>query len=139
MKYLWLITLLISGCLSQSQITSTLSECPQNVQDNVGDIYYLPWSWGTVMLMSGVTDVNTGEIWLTAWADEDTVLHEAAHSVYIRTPHDEFLAEFKQKQGFVSIWSIGVQEEIAEAFVEGMKGRSNPKIDLAMQFFEGKE
>ncbi len=135
---LFLITLYSSGCMSEAKIDSVLSTCPQYVRDNVGEIKYMPISWGTAMLMSGVTDKRTGEIWLAAWADEHTILHEAGHSVYFRTPHSDFDAEFRKKRGFVSVWSLNYDETVAEAFYGGMIGRSNPKIDCAMRFFRGR-
>ena len=132
----YLLLLLLSGCMSQAKIDSIVATCPQYVQDNVGDIRYMPVSWGTVMLISGVTDKHTGEIWLTAWAGKHTVLHEIGHSVYFRTPHAAFDAEFRVNRGFVSFWSLNHPEAVAEAFYEGMKGGSNPRIDCAMNFFE---
>jgi len=133
-----LILIFLSGCMSQKVIDEQLALCPQYVQDNVGVIIYKPNSWGTAMLISGATDIHTGEIWLTVWADKHALLHEIAHSVYFRVPNQTFTEEFCRQSGFVSIWSVGLQEEIAEAFVEGMKGRSNPKIDCAIDFFRGK-
>jgi len=127
----------MSGCVSQTTIDEQVARCPQFVQNNVGEIKYMPASWGTAMLISGVTDKHTGEIWLTAWADKHTILHEIGHSVYFRVPNEEFTKEFRKQDGFVSIWSIGIYEEIAEAFYEGMQGRSNPKINCAMKFFNG--
>jgi len=138
LRFLLLGLIFFSGCMSQSTIDQQLALCPQYVQENVGDIKYMPISWGTLMFISGVTDKNTGEIWLTAWANKHALLHEIGHSVYFRVSNEEFTKEFKKKSGFVSIWSIGHYEEIAECFVEGMNGRSNPKIDLAMEFFNGK-
>jgi hypothetical protein len=138
MKYLLLLVLLFtSGCMSEAYISEQVARCPQFVRDNVGEIKYMPVSWGTVMGISGVTDKTTGEIWLTAWADKHTILHEIGHSVYFRVPNEEFTEEFRKQDGFVSIWSMGLYEEIAEAFYEGMQGRSNPKIDCAMEFFNG--
>ena len=123
--------------MSESKIDRTIARCPKFVQDNVGDIKYLPISWGTAMLISGVTNKHSGEIWLTAWVNEHTLLHEIAHSVYFRTPHTRFDELFREKSGFVSIWGLSHTEAVAEAFIEGMKGRSNPKIDCAMKFFRG--
>ncbi len=138
-KYTILLTILVcSGCLSQSKIDRILATCPEFVQQNVGEIKYLPVSWGTVMLMSGVTDKYTGEIWLTAWANEHALLHEIAHSVYFRTNHEAFSEVFRSKRGFISIWALNHTEAVAEAFVEGVGGKTNPKINCAMDFFMGK-
>ena len=133
---LFLISLcFLAGCMPP--IEGVLQECPGYVQENVGEIRYMPVSWGTVMLMSGVTNKRTGEIWLTALADRHTLLHEVAHSVYFRVQHDEFDRQFRREKDWISIWAIGHNETVAEAFVEGMKGRRNPKIDCAMRFFNG--
>ena len=138
MRYLLLVLIFMSGCVSQTIIDEQVARCPQFVQNNVGEIKYMPLSWGTAMGISGVTDKHTGEIWLTAWADKHTILHEIGHSVYFRVPNEEFTKEFRKQDGFVSIWSIGIYEEIAEAFYEAMQGRSSPKINCAMKFFNGK-
>ncbi|KKK58195.1 hypothetical protein LCGC14_3046910, partial [marine sediment metagenome] len=57
----------LSGCMTDYQ--AVLDKCPKYAQDNVGKIHYFPISWGTLLGISGVTDKNTGEIWLTLWAD----------------------------------------------------------------------
>ncbi len=79
-----LILCLLAGCLSEQKIQRVLDSCPDHVQKNVGEIKYKPVSWGTAMLMHGVTDKKTGEIWLTALANEHTLLHEIGHSVHFR-------------------------------------------------------
>jgi len=137
MRYLLIILFFVSGCISQADIDYQLSRCPQFVQDNVGTIEYRPVSIPSLLLMNGATHKPTGKILLFALADEHTILHEIGHSVYFKTPHARFDADFRARRGFISVWAIGHYEAIAEAFVEGMKGRSNPKIDCAMRFFNG--
>lgn len=138
MKILSLLLLVfVSGCMSEAKIERIVATCPQYVQDNVGEIKYMPISWGTAMGFGGVTDKYTGEIWLTLWANEWMVLHEVAHSVHIRTPHRVFDRQFKEAKGFISLYALNHAEAVAEAFVEGMGGRTNEKIDLTMKFMRG--
>lgn len=131
------LCLCVSGCISQQIISEELARCPQFVQNNVGDIEYRPISIPSLLLMSGATHKPTGRVLLFALANRHAIFHEIGHSIYFRVPHDEFDRDFRKARGFVSIWSIGHYEKVAEAFVEGMKGRRNGKIDCAMRFFRG--
>ena len=135
---LFLTICLSQGCINQFDIDSQLARCPQFVRDEVGEISYKPLHPASFLLLSGATHKPTGRVLLFAMADKHTILHEIAHSVYFRTPHVDFKADFKASKGFISIFAIGHAEAVAEAFVEGMKGRSNPRIDCAMEFFEGR-
>jgi len=170
MKRLSLIGLCVSfviflpGCMTQQKIQDVLQSCSEYVQQNVGEIKYHPVSWGTVMGIGGVTDKKTGEIWLTAWADEHILLHEVAHSVYFRAENTEqFYNDFSQmstpksynnlvlfavpmagllpSKDFRNLYaSISIYEDMAECFVAGMNGEKgsetfNKKVDRVMEFY----
>lgn len=128
-KYV-LLLLLLSGCMTQTRIDRALSKCPQLVQNRVGDF--------RVGLFSMAFGDGTATIGF--WDNEHGVWHEAGHiAYYFIPPPDEYIKEFKEAAGFISWYAQfnNIEEQFAEAFTEGMKGRSNPKIEMAMKFFDG--
>ena len=159
-----LFVILVSGCLSQAVIDEQLALCPKYVRDNVGEIKYEPFSPLSLLLVNGMTSKSTGDIWLFALADKNTVLHEAAHSVYFRAEDTEqFYNDFSQIskpkshnnlvlfavpmagylpcKDFRSLYaSTNIYEDMAECFVAGMNGEKgsetfNKKVDRVMEFY----
>ena len=161
---LCVFVIFMQGCLSRAMIDEQLALCPEFVQNNVGEIKYMPISWGTAMGISGVTDKKTGEIWLTAWAGEHTLMHEIGHSVYFRAEDaEQFYSDFSQMskpksqnnlvlfavpmagylpyKDFRNLYSsTNIYEDMAECFVAGMRGEKgseafNKKVDRVMEFY----
>lgn len=152
------------GCLSQAAIDEQLVLCPEFIQDNIGEIKYEPFSPFSLLLVNGLTSKSTGDIWLFALADKNTVLHEAAHSVYFRAKDTEqFYNDFSQMskpklhnnlvlfavpmagwlpcKNFRNLYaSTNIYEDMAECFVAGMKSEKggklfNKKVDRVMEFY----
>ena len=159
-----LLIIFAQGCLSQAVIDEQLASYPQFMRDNIGKIKYEPFSPFSLLLISGMTSKSTGDIWLFALADKNTLLHEAAHSVYFKAKDTkQFYNDFSQMstpiphnnlvlfavpmagllpcKDFRNLYaSTNIYEDMAECFVAGVNGETgsekfNKKVDRVLEFY----
>lgn len=89
-KYLVILLLFVSGCLSREAIDQEISKLPIYMQENIGEVKYQPLSFNGISWLGRTTLDMEGTVYLYGLADKQVLRHELFHSFETRMKYTRF-------------------------------------------------